>query len=258
MRFALAAVGPLLMLLRAQEPKPSAPINVYDGFESANLSDLWVTTRFITGAVEIESGVVRAGHGAARITLHAHDRFEAGIHGHSDTERDELMEAGKLMSKENNAYEFSFSMFLPADFPIVPTHLVIAQWKQFCLNSRCLDESPVLAVRFMSGVLRITQDIGTNHPVLYREAGEFRNRWLDFKFRIRFSTNRNGRIQTWLGDRQIVNYTGVTANAENAATGYPSPSRFYFKMGLYRNVMAGPMTIYIDEYRKRQLGAGEL
>jgi hypothetical protein len=29
-------------------------------------------------------------------------------------------------------------------------------------------------------------------------------------------------------------------------------------MGLYRNMMAEPMTVYIDEYRKRQLRAGEL
>lgn len=150
-------------------------------------------------------------------------------------------------------------MFLPADFPIVPTRLVIAQWKQFCHgNGPCSDDSPVLAVRYMSGVLRITQDLSGKQTVLYQESGEFRHRWLDFKFRIRFSASESGRIKAWLGDRQVVDHKGLTANAENAATGYPSPSRFYFKMGLYRNPMREPMTIYIDEYRKRQLGEGEL
>jgi hypothetical protein len=92
--------------------------------------------------------------------------------------------------------------------------------------------------------------------VLYREKNEFRGRWLDFKFQVRFSSKENGRIKAWLGDRQLVDYKGVTANPENAVTGYPSPSRFYFKMGLYRNVMPEPMTIYIDEYRKKQLSDG--
>jgi hypothetical protein len=50
-----------------------------------------------------------------------------------------------------------------------------------------------------------------------------------------------------------VDFQGANANAENETTGYPSPSVFYFKLGLYRNVMPEPMTIYLDEYRKREL-----
>ncbi len=64
--------------------------------------------------------------------------------------------ARSLMSKEDTGYEFSFSMFLPADFPIVPTRLVIAQWKQSCAESidRLLNgNSPVLAIRYVSGEL---------------------------------------------------------------------------------------------------------
>jgi hypothetical protein len=50
-----------------------------------------------------------------------------------------------------------------------------------------------------------------------------------------------------------VDYHGVNAYPESVATGYANPSRFYFKMGLYRDVMAALMTIYIDEYRKKQI-----
>jgi hypothetical protein len=89
--------------------------------------------------------------------------------------------------------------------------------------------------------------------VLYQEKAEFRGRWLDFKFQTRFTTNQNGRIRAWLNDRLLVDYTGVNAYPENATTGYRNPSRFYFKMGLYRDLMAEPMTIYIDEYWKREL-----
>jgi hypothetical protein len=243
--------------------KPSAPqdksthragINVYDGFETATLGNAWESSRFAPGAVEMQTDHVRAGHGAVKLKVRSHDQFEAGINGNSDSERAELLEARELTSIQDTVYEYSFSMLFPQSFPIVPTRLVVAQWKQYCPENRnCSDDSPVLAIRYMSGVLSITQDIGKKQMVLWQEKNEFRNRWLDFKFQVRFSTGRDGRIKAWLSDRQLLNYTGVTANAENESTGYRSPGRFYFKMGLYRNVMAEPMTVYLDEYRKTSL-----
>jgi hypothetical protein len=225
-----------------------------DGFESDHLSDVWEASRFEPGAVQMESRTVRAGRGAAQITVRAHDKFEAGLVGNSDSERAELLEARRFISKADTGYEYSFSIFLPADFPIVPTRLVIAQWKQYCPEGRpCSDDSPVLAIRYMGGVLRITQDIGRKQSVIWEEKGEFRARWLDFRIQVRFSAQADGRIRAWLGDRALVNYTGITANGASEFTGYTSPDYYYFKMGLYRNVMAEPMTIYIDEYRKSLL-----
>jgi hypothetical protein len=249
---------------RAQQPAAAAPIDVYDGFETPALSDLWETSRFAPGAVEMQSEVVRAGHGAVKITVRPRDEFEAGQNGNADSERDELLEARRFLSQENAGYEFSFSMFFPKDFPIVPTRLVIAQWKQYChgllekATTPCSDDSPVLALRYISGELRVTQDINKETIMLYREKGEFRGRWLDFRVQARFTPSASGRVKVWLDGKQLVDYTGVTADEENATTGYTSPSVFYFKMGLYRNMMPEPMTVYIDEYRKRQLRDGEL
>jgi len=249
---------------RAQQPAAAAPIEVYDGFETPALSDLWETSRFTPGAVEMQSDVVRAGHGAVKITVRPRDMFEAGQGSSADSERDELLEARRFISQENTGYEFSFSMFFPKDFPIVPTRLVIAQWKQYCHgllehdSAPCSDDSPVLALRYISGELRITQDIDKKTIMLYREKGEFRGRWLDFRVQARFTPSANGRVKAWLDGKQLVDYTGVTADQETATTRYASPSVFYFKMGLYRNLMAESMTVYIDEYRKRQLRAGEL
>ena len=251
------AVGFLLFpvgVCRAQIANGSG-IAVYDGFETAGLSQLWSAEKLEPGAVTMQTNIVRAGHGAAKITVHASDKFEAGINGNSDSERDELLEARKLVAKENVDYEQSFSLFFPTNFPIVPTRLVIAQWKQYCANGgNCSDDSPVLAIRYISGKLKISQNIGGKEAtVLYEKKAEFRGRWLDFKFQVRFSPGENGRVRAWLGDKQLVDFKGVTANPENATTGYPSPSRFYFKMGLYRDVMPEPMTVYIDEYRKKEL-----
>jgi hypothetical protein len=248
---------PLLLasISGAQHANAPAPgIDVYDGFEAPGLSKLWDTSKFVPGAVTIQSEVVRAGHSAAKIVLHTHDKFEAGINGNQDSERAELMEARELVSRENLTYEYSFSMFIPTDFPIVPTRLVIAQWKQYCpRGGRCSDDSPVVAMRYVSGVLRIIHQIGRHQTTFFETSENLRGKWTDFKFRICFSTGENGRVEAWLNAKQVVDYAGVNAYAENATTSYPNPGWFYFKMGLYRDVMAEPMTIYVDEYRKKQL-----
>jgi hypothetical protein len=238
-------------------PPNGAPIEVYDGFESPTLSNLWEDSRFTPGAVEMQSAVVRVGNGAVRITLKSRDTFEAGQKGNADSERDELLEARSLTSRENTPYEFSWSMYLPPDFPIVPVRLVVAQWKQYCGSDSvpCSDDSPVLAVRYIGGVLRLTQDLAHKQTVLYEEKIDLRGRWLDLRFQVRFSPQSTGRIRAWLDNKKVTDFTGITANSVSSATGYATPGHFYFKMGLYRNVMPQTMTIYLDEYRKKQLPA---
>ena len=227
---------------------------VYDGFENSNRSNIWDTDKFVPGDVEIQSKIVRSGQRAIKITLHAGDLHEVGQHGSYPTERAELTETDRLISLEGKNYAYSFSMFIPADFPIVATRLVIAQWKQECSRGGiCDDNSPVLAIRYISGFLKITQNIDSHQTTLYKSKEEFRNRWLDFKFHICFSKNNNGRIIAYLNDSLIVDHNGPTAYQEDRSAGYPDPSYFYFKMGLYRDVMSEPMTIYIDDYSKKLL-----
>lgn len=245
-----AIVLPLIAVVVSRNRR----IDVYDGFETAELSRVWETNRLEPGALTMQSNVARAGHGAAKIVVHSRDIFEKGINGSADTERAELTEAESLYAKQDVPYEYSFSMFIPSDFLIVPTRLVIAQWKQECGgNEKCSDDSPVLAVRYISGVLRITQKTGRMQTTLFETGEDVRGKWTDFRFQNRFSPGASGSVKAWINGKPVVNYAGPTAYAENAGTGYRSPSPFYFKMGLYRDVMAEPMTIYIDEYRKKQL-----
>jgi len=248
------------MRLSLAQNAPAMPIDVYDGFETPELSGVWIHDRFEPGAMEIETNLFRTGHGALKATVRPHDKFEPGGTGTSPSERAELMEAPKLTSKENVPYEYSFSMFFPTNFPIESTRLVIAQWKQYCANGgNCSEDSPVLALRYVSGELKITQNIDSPHEkVLWQQKDEFRGRWLDFKFHVRFSTNETGHVNAWLDEKQVLDYKGITADTESPATGYPSPSRFFFKMGLYRNSVATPWTSYIDEYRKKQLPPDDL
>jgi len=253
--------APVPLAVWTVTPSDFPPIDVYDDFEGTTLGKLWATWRVTDGAVQIQSAIVRAGYGAVRITLQPHDFFEAGRNGDLGTERDELAEAAELYSGEGRPYEFAWSMYLPADFPIVPVRLIVAQWKQMAANSSApeFDDRPVLAVGYVGGVLRITQNRARKSPaVLYRETRDLRGRWLDLRFQVRLTPQSTGFIKAWIDGRQVVDYAGPTANPENPGTGYASLSQYYFDMGLDRDVMAQPMMIYLDEYRKRQLREDEL
>ena len=109
--------------------------------------------------------------------------------------------------------------FLPEDFPVVPTRLVIAQWKQNCENGNCDPGNPVIALRFESGEFRITLQTGPQKTTLFSQNETILNKWLDFKFKIRFSRDPDGQIKTWLNNEEIIDYKGVTAYSE--AYGYP-------------------------------------
>jgi Arc/MetJ-type ribon-helix-helix transcriptional regulator len=226
-------------------------IHVYDGFESDHLSAYWSRDRLVEGAFRTQSEVVRAGRRAGEITLHAGDRHEAASDDGAASERDELMEARRLFAHLHRTYRYSFSLYLPADFPIVPTRLVLAQWKQLCEWVRCRPDNPVLAIRYQDGELFVTRQDEHKRSTLYSTREEIRGRWLDFRFETRFSQSQDGRIDAWLNGQPIVHYQGPTAY--QVTRGYPAHGVVYFKMGLYRDEMPQPMTVYVDEYRKDEL-----
>jgi hypothetical protein len=231
--------------------KATAQLPVQDGFEGRDLSKLWDTSRFEKGAVVMQSQIVKSGHGAAKITVQTGEKYEAGNDSSKVSERAELLEARTLVGRENNTYEYAFSMFIPTDFPIVPTRLVIAQWKQYCGKEQCSDDSPVLALRYTNGILQITIQTERSRKVMYQTNGDIRGKWIDFKFQTNFIRTNTGFVKAWINTEQVLNYAGRTCYGEER--GYNPNSYFYFKMGLYRDTMIQPMTIYIDDYSKKQL-----
>jgi hypothetical protein len=272
----------VFILAASIQSQTVAPMNVYDDFESPTLSNLWDTSLSVPGAITLESTIVRAGQGAVRVEVHSHDRFGQGKDGDPDTERDEIREAHGLDAHENTPYEYSWSMYLPPDFPIVPVRLVVAQWKQTCLSHAayvvhveqvagdqaaqiaqsgrvpCDNDSPPLAIRYIGGVLMVTRSLGDTKIPLWEDKRDLSGHWVDFRVQARFTPQPTGRVKVWVDGKQVVDYTGVTANPEPPTSGYLSPSLFFFKFGLYRDVMPQPMTAYFDEYRKRELPEEEL
>ena len=239
----------IIALLGLTTCKPDKMADIKDDFESGSLSRIWSSDKFIPGALSFQSEFIRSGKKAARIIIHKGDQIdeEKG----TILERAELKESKRLFSIENSNYEYSFSIFLPPDFPIVPTRVVISQWKQNCQSGDCNPDSPVIALRFVSGEFYITLQTGPKQNILFRQKETILNQWLDFKFNIRFSRIQDGGIKAWLNSKQIIDYKGITAYSQNY--GYPMPGIFYFKIGLYRDQTDQPMTIYFDDYTKRQI-----
>jgi hypothetical protein len=226
------------------------PVHVQDGFEKPKLGSNWITERMVPGAFSTQSEIVRSGCCAGQITVRPNDRLEEASDDGAATERDELMEAPQYWSQSGKTYEYSFSLYLPSDFPIVEKRLVIAQWKQLCEWGSCRPDNPVLAIRYVGGVLFVTRKNDDGEKKVYSSQGETRGRWLDFRFVTRFSQGQDGAIDGWMNGQQIVQYRGITAY--RAARGYPAHGFFFFKMGLYRDLMKQPMTIYLDDFRKDQ------
>jgi len=52
------------------------PIDEYNGFEAEELSSIWNDWRFLPGAVEIQSDIVKSGKSAARITVNQGDQMD--------------------------------------------------------------------------------------------------------------------------------------------------------------------------------------
>ncbi len=223
---------------------------VYDGFEGEELSDIWSRSKFVEEAVKLQSKIVRMGEKAVRVTIKKGDKAEEGGNGKM-TERDELLERKDLYSEENKNYIYSFSLYLPKNFPTVSTRLVLAQWKQRDEDDKAIINNPLIALRYTSGEFLISLQTTEKRFSLYSTKEEIRGKWVDFKFKIKFTRTKKGILKVWMNKKKIVDYKGTTAYSENY--GYPKNGKFYFKMGLYRDEMKEPMTAYFDEYKKRWL-----
>jgi hypothetical protein len=231
------------------------PMHVYDGFESHHLSGLrWSNRRFEPGAVVSQEGVVRSGRRALAITVHSGDRPEAATQAGAATERDELMESWWLFSRLRRTYVYSFSLYLPNDFPQTSERLVIAQWRQLCEGSPCVPDNPILALRYQLGRLQVTRNDEHGKALLYQGDEDVRGRWVDFRFVTRWDSTDKGTIDATLDGRGVVHYEGPTTY--QPGPGHPRRALIYFKTGLYRDALhEPPWTMYVDEYRKDQCDA---
>ena len=125
-------------------------------------------------------------------------------------------------------------MFIPKDFPVVDVRLVISSCKQSDVSR------PLTAERFRNGKHTFTVE-SQGRKESYDLPNIPLGRWVDMICYSRYATNSDGRVQIWMDGKEVVSYQGPLADPT-------AKNGFYHKIGLYRDRMARPMTIYFDNY----------
>jgi hypothetical protein len=124
----------------------------------------------------------------------------------------------------------------------VDRRLVLGQWKQGCGDCTA-DHSPGIANRYRNGVFSITIQDGDRRVVLFEEKADIRGRWNHLVYHLKLTPRPDGFLRAWFNGRQVTDYRGPL--------GYPDDlDSVYFKIGLYRDTLAVPMTVHLARFRR--------
>ena len=212
-----------------------------DSFEEENINRYWTQTWWSkTGGVD--DTVAFDGDSSLRVVVQQGDHRLFGKSGQS-TERSELNERHRHPLGQDVWY--SFSVYIPEDFPIEDVRLVMGQWKQTAIFL-WKKHSPSVAQRYRNGAFFITINNDAGKQYLFQTGSldepALLGQWTSFRYHVRFDKGENGRLEVWMNDEKIVDYTGQL--------GYTSDlNSSYFRMGLYRDTMIEPMIVYYDDFK---------
>ena len=226
-------------------PAPKAPDAVALDFETGNFAG-WRTYKLLHPySGRIVTDIVRRGRYAARFELRAGDHLPEDRGGGMRAELKDNYKAP--MGKD---YWYSFSTYIPDDFPLRKPNCVISQWHGTQDDGEEA-RSPVLAHRYAGGDLiidirysstKIQHANDGTRKTLYVEKDFPRGVWHDFRYHVVWSHHNNGRVEGWLDGRQVIDYRGPV--------GYNDDDGPYFKFGLYHHDGPDPYVIYHDEYHR--------
>ena len=207
-----------------------------DGFEDGQIASFWLPGNYgsglyVPGAIQLSTNYARSGSHSVEITVHEGDIDAAGDDS-TRVERAEL-DSGHFPLLGKDAW-YGFSLLVPKDFPIVDTRLVISSCKQSDVSR------PITAQRYRNGEHTLTVE-SQGGKKTYKLPPIVQGRWMDMIYHVRYSTDKDGVVEVWMNGRRVVNYSGPTAEAY-------AKNAFYNKIGLYRDRLKQPMTMYYDNY----------
>ena len=213
----------------------SIPV-LHDGFEGPTLGNFWLpgnygSGMYVPGAIQLSTNYARSGTHSVEITVHEGDIDAAGD-DNTRVERAEL-DSGHFHLRGREAW-YGFSLLVPKGFPIVDDRLVIASCKQSDVSR------PIVAQRFRNGQHTVTVE-SQGHKKSYKLPAIPLGRWIDMVYHLRYSTGTDGLVEIWMNGQRVVNYSGPAADPD-------AKNAFYHKIGLYRDRLKVPMTMYYDNY----------
>lgn len=208
-----------------------------DDFESNSIAAFWLPANYgeglyVPGSVNISTNFARHGSRSVQVTVHEGDIAQDGGDGRM-TERADL-DSGHFALIDQDAW-YAFSFLFPTNFPIVRNRLVFGSCKQGDVAR------PILAQRFRNGRHSFSVESHgrrKDYTLPKVRLGE----WYDMIYHVRYATNQTGVVEVWMNGKSVVSYKGPTAE-----TGFKKA--FYHKIGLYRDRIKQPMTVYFDDYQ---------
>lgn len=213
------------------------PLALADDFQ-AGPGPIWRLQRIRADALKAVPDPAGKDRNVLAITLRTGAMADSG----GESERAELSEHDRFHLPTGTDVWYSFQLYVPTDFPVVDRRLVLGQWKQACGDCTA-DHSPGIANRYRNGVFSITIQNGDKRVVLFEEKSDIRGRWNDLVYHLKLTPKPDGYLQAWLNGRQVVDYQGPL--------GYPDDlDSVYFKIGLYRDTLAVPMTLMLGRFRR--------
>jgi hypothetical protein len=230
---ALTGVGPD----RSVADAPGRPISIADDFQGG-VGAIWRLQRIRPDAIATVRDPAGLDRDVVAITLRSGDMADSG----GVSERAELSEADHLHLPTGTDVWYGFSLYLPPDFPVVDRRLVLGQWKQGCGDCTA-DHSPGIANRYRNGVFSITIQDAERRVVLFEEKADIRGRWNHLVYHLRLTPRPDGFLRAWLNGRQVTDYRGPIGYTDDL-------DHVYFKVGLYRDNLAVPMTMLLARFRR--------
>ncbi len=197
----------------AVDPFPQ-PTNVLArlGFESGDLSSWQLVQRASEDRIRVVDSPVSSGSRAARFEVRPGDdvggaRAEVGYTNN--------------MASEGQVRTYSWSTFVPEDYPLVQKWQDILQWKNEGTGS------PPIQMKIEGDEIGLSGGPQVNWRWPWKTSLE-RGKWLDFTVRMKWSSDPQvGWVEAW--------YEGEKAlERQSMATLYPGLKN-YLKMGLYRD-----------------------
>lgn len=231
-----------------EHKKNNAKVKSLKHFDFENDIDLdfWTLKRSEKGRILISDEYSFLGKKSLKVTVNKGDRKQTGGDG-KNTERNEISEQPQYYNSHGQEMCYKFSVYFPSDFYIVDNRLVFAQWKEETSDPL----SPIMSLNFRNG--KISFNISNsktrtiNRKIKFFLEENVLGKWNTFKIQYKISTNHNGFVKAWHNDRLFVDYKGHIGYRYNE-------DLIYFKMGLYRDELDVPQTIFIDEfYRSAKL-----
>jgi len=211
-------------------------LEIIDDFDSGQLNPRWLTRWIKPESLLITDELDPGKKPVLKITVHSGDFAMDGGDGHM-TERAEITDPEEL--KPGMDIWYGFSVYIPKDFEISNNRLVIAQWKQPPLGT---SPSPFVSWRFQEGKI-IGQIVNEAERLKFKFSNIEKGVWNRLIINYMLDNNDKSHCQFIVNDEKQI-YEGKMGYAN-----LPK-EKIWFGMGLYRDHLPNPQTLYFDKFRR--------